>query len=114
MLGIKREIITNTKDLMQVELTMTSYVEAMAKPFEKHIFNKNVSTPLPDGFFTYKKTTTSEQESKTVLARGYQKLFGSLLWAARGTLPECLQGCSMLGKRCLHLQKTTGQQHVTC
>ena len=62
MLGIKREIITSTKDLMQVELTMTAYVEAMAKTFEKHILHKNVSTPLPDGFFTYKKTTTREQD----------------------------------------------------
>ena len=98
MLGIKREIVTNTEDLMQVELTMTAYVEAMAKTFETHLCTKNVSTPMPDGFFTYKKTTTSEQESKAVLARGYQKLFGSLLWAARGTFPECLQGCSMLGR----------------
>lgn len=98
MLGIKREIITETQDLMQVELTMTAYVEAMANTFEKDLLSKNVTTPLPDGFFTYKKTTTSEQESKAVLARGYQRLFGSLLWAARGTFPECLEGCSMLGR----------------
>ena len=98
MLGIKREIITETQDLMQVELNMTAYVEAMANTFEKDLLSKNVTTPLPDGFFTYKKTTTSEQESKAVLARGYQRLFGSLLWAARGTFPECLEGCSMLGR----------------
>ena len=59
MLGIKREIITETQDLMQVELIMTAYVETMANTFEKDLLSKNVTTPLPDGFFTYKKPTTS-------------------------------------------------------
>ena len=33
-----------------------------------------------------------------MLERRYQNLFGILLWAAREVYPECLEGCSMIGR----------------
>jgi site-specific DNA-cytosine methylase len=98
MLGIKRTINHTAEGDMEVELTMTAFVEQMVDAFETHLLNKTVSTPLPPGFFVSKAQKSSEEENQRVLDKGYQRLFGSLLWAARGTFPECLQGTSMLGR----------------
>ena len=98
MLGIKREITVLEQGNMEVELTMTAYVEAMAEAFKDHLIKRSINTPVPDGFFTYKKKDANEAEAERVLERGYQRLFGMLLWAARGTYVECLQGCSLLGR----------------
>lgn len=98
MLGVRREITHTPEDEMEVELTMTAYIESIAETFQEHLIKRTISTPVPEGFFTWKKTSTTEEESKAVLNRGYQQLFGCLLWAARGTFPECLQGCSQLGR----------------
>ncbi len=97
MLGIRREV-SHTDQGMEVELTMTAFVDAMTKAFQDHLKKRTVSTPLPDGFFIHKNKNTPETEVKAVLERGYQRLFGMLLWAARGTFPECLEGTSMLGR----------------
>ena len=70
----------------------------MAAAFQEHLKKQTVSTPPLDGFFIHKDKNTPEEEIKAVLSRGYQRLFGMLLWAARGTFPECLEGTSMLGR----------------
>lgn len=98
MLGIKREINYTQEGDMEVELTMTAFIEAMTAAFKTHLKTKTLSTPLPPGFFISKATKSTEEENKRILDRGYQRLFGMLLWAARGTFPECLQGTSMLGR----------------
>ena len=98
MLGIRREVTVTPEGEMQVELTMIAFIEAMAEAFKHHLKKRSCSTPLPDGFFIHKDSKTPEQEIKSVLDRGYQRLFGMLLWAARGTFPECLEGTSMLGR----------------
>ena len=83
---------------MTVGLTMTAFIESMAEAFKAYLKKRSVSTPVPDGFFIHKNPETPTEESKRVLDRGYQRLFGMLLWAARGVFPECLQGTSLLGR----------------
>ena len=98
MLGIRREVTTAADGNMTVELTMTAFIDAMTESFKQYVLRKAVNTPVPDGFFIWRDAATPEAESKRVLDRGYQRLFGMLLWAARGTFTECLQGCSLLGR----------------
>jgi site-specific DNA-cytosine methylase len=97
MLGVKRNI-TWRDDVMEVELTMTAFVAGMAAAFSDHLIKRTINTPVPDKLFLHKSSKTTEEESKRVLERGYMQLYGMLLWAARGTYPECLIGCSMLGR----------------
>ena len=97
MLGVKRSI-TWRDDVMEVELTMTAFVAGMAAAFSDHLIKRTINTPVPDKLFLHKSSKTTEEESKRVLDRGYMQLYGMLLWAARGTYPECLVGCSMLGR----------------
>ncbi len=73
-------------------------MESSPEPFKEHVINKTVSTPLTPGFCISNATKSTEAENKQVLARGYQRLFGTLLWAARGSFIECLEGCSELGR----------------
>lgn len=97
MLGVRREITYNGNE-MAVELTMTAFIDAMAEAFRDHLHKRKVSTPLPEGLFLHKRTDTPMNETAAVMERGYQRLVGMLLWAARGVYPECLLGTSMLGR----------------
>ena len=97
MLGVRRDI-TWEGDVMVCELSMDAFVQGMYDSFKEHANNRIVYTPLPDNCFISMNTKTTQQEADRVLDRGYQRLFGQLLWAARGVYPECLQGTSMLGK----------------
>ena len=89
MLGAKRDI-TWRDDVMEVELTMTAFVQGMAAAFSDHLIDRTINTPVPDKTFLHKSSKTTEEESKRVLDRGYMQLYGMLLWAAQGTYPECL------------------------
>ena len=97
MLGIRR-VITEDHDEMKVHLTMTAF--SMTGAFEAHLLKRRISlhTPVPDKVFLHKGLKIDEEETKRVKERGFQNLFGMLLWAARGVYPECLLGCSTMGR----------------
>jgi hypothetical protein len=105
MLGMQRTIKDND-GAMEVEITMTAFIESMMKEFEKHKVTKAVMTPMTPGTFlhkpvkgaTGKRAPADEAESMDMIKKGYQSLLGSLLWAARGVYPECMCGTSMLGR----------------
>ena len=44
-----------------------------------------------------KHDEVTDAEAQTVLDRGYMRVVGQLLWAARGVYPEYQQGCNQLG-----------------
>lgn len=97
MLGVRR-VVTENEDEMTVHLTMTAFIDSMAETFKAHLINRRVHTPIPDKVFLHKGIKVDEEETRRVKERGFQNLFGMLLWAARGVYPECLQGCSALGR----------------
>lgn len=97
MLGVRR-VVTETPDEMSVNLTMTAFIDSMVETFKPHLMNRRIHTPVPDKVFLYNKKREQDEEARRVLERGYQNLFGMLLWAARGVYPECLEGCSMMGR----------------
>ena len=100
MLGIKRTI-HETPQEMTVTLTMQAFIEGMVSAFPELLIKRAVETPLPPGMFLHKRTKTStedEQESKEILQAGFQRLFGMLLWAARGVFPEALVATSTAGR----------------
>ena len=109
MLGIKRHLKEDPETgIREVELTMTAFIESMYKEFTdvQEGRKNNATTPVESGTFLHKSVKNAhgeydpavETEAKIVLERGYQKLLGMLLWAARGVFPECLVGTSMLGR----------------
>ena len=97
MQRVKRQITREGNELM-VELTMTAFIEAMAEAFKPYTLNRKINTPIPDKLFLWRRRDTKDEEKLRVLNKGYQRLFGMLLWAARGTFPECLLGTSILGR----------------
>jgi hypothetical protein len=97
MLGVRR-VVTEDDNEMSVHLTMTAFIDSMAETFKTHLINRRIHTPIPDKVFLHKGTKVAEEETRRVKERGFQNLFGMLLWAARGVYPECLQGCSALGR----------------
>ena len=97
VLGVKRHI-TMDDDIMCCELTMTAFVEGMYSSFKQYANNRTTYTPMPDNTYIYLNPKTTDHEAERVLEKGYQRLFGMILWAARGVYPECLQGASMLGR----------------
>ena len=97
MLGVRR-VVMEDEDEMSVHLTMTAFIDSISETFKAHLINRRVHTPIPDKVFLHKSIRVDEDETRRVLGRGFQNLFGMLLWAARGVYPECLVGCSMLGR----------------
>ena len=83
-------------------MTMTSYIEDMGKAFgpdlERELGRRKVSTPFPDNLILTKAYKPEEGECQRNIARGYQRLVGSLLWCVRHIMPICLYGCSQLCK----------------
>ena len=108
MLGLQRRI-TEKDGMRSVEVTMTPFIEGMFEAFKsetQYDSRTNVKTrytPIPEDLMLSKSPKDSkkhEVEGKRIIARGYQRLLGMLLWAARGVFPECLVGTSFLG-RCM-------------
>ena len=60
-----------------------------------------MDTSLPPHLFMHKQTTKTDETQETtrkILDRGFQRLFGMLLWAARGVFPEAVVATSMAGR----------------
>ena len=104
MLGIERNISYDPedKDNMICEMKMTAFIEGMADVFSQYIQKKDKHTPVKEDMFIHKPIKGDNLEAETraqeLIEQGFQKLLGSLLWAARGVYPECLLGTSMLGR----------------
>ena len=101
MLGIHRDVKTDEHGTRTVLLTQTAYVDGMIAAFEEDMIvagygTKKVTTPFPQNVML-QKSDASEEEGKLVTERGYQRAVGMLLWATRGTYPECQQGVNQLG-----------------
>ena len=94
VLGVQR---TLNDDGDEVTLTMSHYVDTIVALFEDHLPSKVKETPFPDTVFLSKDDkSVTDEEAKRVLARGYQKAMGCLLWAARNVFCCCMVGVSML------------------
>ena len=100
-LGVKRTVV-ETQEEMTVELTQTAFIEGLAVNFPQFVNQKRIRTPLPEKFTLCELSDANDlkrnEESKEVIALGYQKIFGSVLWSARGSQPETLHACSLLGR----------------
>ena len=100
MLGIKRTIYETPQE-MTVTMTMQAFIEGMASAFKDYILKRDIDTPLPPNLFMHKQTTKTDDTRETtrkILDRGFQRLFGMLLWAARGVFPEAVVATSMTGR----------------
>ena len=97
MLGIRRTI-HETPEEMTLTMTMQAFVEAAASAFNQYLIKKPIPTPIPSNTFLSRPIKPNEEEAKYYLNLGYQRLFGMLLWAARGVYPECLAATSMCGR----------------
>ena len=107
MLGVKRVMKNDPSkesykpDLpVTVELTMTAYIDGVCESFKEELegfHRKHVSTPFPEKTFISKdKSSITKEEADLYMDKGYQRLCGCLLWAARNVFPECQVGCSFL------------------
>ena len=101
MLGVTRSITYKQQTgqhsaIESIECTMTPFVEAMIQSFGTHLPTTTVSTPFPEHAKLSKYDEVSEEEHKDVIALGYQRVVGMLMWAARHCYPECKYGVSRL------------------
>jgi len=116
MLGVKRVMKNDPSkedykpDLpVTVELTMTAYIDGVCESFKEELegfHRKHVSTPFPEKTFISKdKSSITKEEADLYMGKGYQRLCGCLLWAARNVFPECQVGCSFLCRLMSHPSK---------
>ena len=79
-----------------------SFIEDLAAVFGPNLDEahgkRTVGTPFPEGLILTKSSTPEEGEVDRNIARGYQRLVGSLLWCVRHVSPICAYGCSQLCK----------------
>ena len=105
-LGVKREYTTDPKTgVRSVRLTMPVFIDGMAAAFcdDESYPKRDVSVPFntEDGGIidlAWNKANIPEAEAKQVLAWGYQRLIGMIMWCARHVCPECQYGASMLSR----------------
>ena len=75
-LGVKRTVV-ETQEEMTVELTQTASIEGLATSFPQSVSQKRVRTPLPEKLRLCELPDTNDlkrdEESKEVIALGYQK-----------------------------------------
>ena len=98
LLGIKRtekSYLKGNKVIRTMELTQTAYIDGMCRAFSEDIKNFTPVAPFPPGLMLTK--AADPEEAQEVLDKGYLRAVGMLLWATRGTYPECQQGCNQLG-----------------
>ena len=102
ILGVKRELNPNGPNGWEVKLTMTSFIEDLAKLYQNDLNQKfgkrRVRTPFPENLILTKAAKPSEGEVDRNINRGYQRLVGSLLWAVRHICPIASYGMSQLCK----------------
>jgi len=102
MLGIQRDI-TKTREHTILDLTQPDFIDTTTKQFEKHFPKREVNTPFPASTLLHKLLDEPNDEvSHELIVRGYQRLGGSLLWAARNCHPDISFGvnniCRLMGK----------------
>ena len=101
VLGVKRVLDDSDPDCWRLTMSMTAYIEDMAEAFATDLAargKRKVSTPFPEGLILTKAHVPAEGEISRNIARGYQRLVGSLLWCVRHVMPICAYGCSQLCK----------------
>ena len=96
MLGVKRELKDKDGEF-SVTMNMTAYVDGIVEAFKDELPDR-VNTPFPEhdkGFIT-KNDKVSDDDAKMYLGKGYMRMCGLILWAARNCFPECSLGASFL------------------
>jgi len=91
MLGLTRELDTKAGKL---HVKQTAFMETMWQTYGKLCGNRVPKSPFPPGLFIDMPPPDEcdMAEGKRINELGYQKLVGSLLWAARSTYVECSCG----------------------
>ena len=104
MLGVKRTLI-DEGGVRKIKMNMEAYVEGMHNAFKEHVPKKTLHTPCEPGMLlSLKQESASDTENKRVLARGYQRAVGMLLWVSRGVYPQTLY---TVGHLCKVMSKPT-------
>ena len=102
VLGVKRNLVRDDPNGWSCTLTMTTFIDDLAKTFERELTDmfgrRNVSTPFTENLILTKSNPIPDDEIKRNIDRGYQRLVGSLLWCVRHVSPICMYGCSQLCK----------------
>ena len=95
MLGIKKRVqLGSGRNTCQQ--SMEAYIVGMCEAFKDHIPNTHPEAPFPPGKYLWRNPKPDTQEKEEVLALGYQRAVGMLLWAQRGVYPECSYGLNQL------------------
>jgi site-specific DNA-cytosine methylase len=102
MLGVKRELTIDPDGHWTIKCSMKAFIDNLYESFKEEIVkergNRIPVTPFPDNVILTKATAPAEGEVKRNIARGFQRIVGSLLWCVRHTSPKCAYGCSQLCK----------------
>ncbi|MBR57343.1 MAG: hypothetical protein CMH54_04715 [Myxococcales bacterium] len=98
VLGVTRKQVPTADGKFDIECTMAQYCEAMAAAFAEHITKHRIETPFPEGITLSLDDEVTADETKAVIARGFQRGVGMILWASRGAFPECMFAASQLCK----------------
>ena len=106
MLGVKRDFYKDSKGVNCVRMSQPDFLEnAFEVEFEMYANpylserKKFPTVPITPGTFLSKGDAGKDaEEQKAVQEMGYQKLCGILIWACRGTFPECSFAVSQLCK----------------
>lgn len=107
MLGVKREHRHDKKsDVRSVHLTQPAFIEDLYNSYRDHIPPKTPSTPFPENEFlslskvnddgSIERIDPPAEETRNVMALGYQSVVGGLLWAARNCHPEIAVGVNQM------------------
>ena len=96
MLGISRKLTIKSDKVHNIECTMTPFIQGAVKAFSDHIIPADLKVPFPENVKISKLEQPDDTEVKEVLALGYQRAVGIILWAARHCYPECKYGISKL------------------
>ena len=100
ILGVRRVLDTSDPEGWTITCTMPSFIEDLAAVFGPNLNldeahgKRTVGTPFPEGLILTKSSTPGEGEADRNIARGYQRMVGSLLWCVRHVSPICAYGCS--------------------
>jgi len=72
---------------------MTAYIDALVTDFSEYLPKDKVKTPfLEDTFISNDKSEITQETANVYLKKGYKRLVGSLLWAARNVYADCTLG----------------------
>ena len=98
MLGQERVPKYDDKGRLQyITLRMSAYIRGMGLAFKDKLPKQHVNEPFNPKSKVSKDMEVDPAESKLVLAAGYLRAVGLILWAARHVCPESKFGISILG-----------------